>query len=1186
MGSDEKVPLFDVRAAAGLVWGKTDKARDGRYLWLPVHQHLADTAAAAGRLWDAWLPERARRVVTDAAAGAPSPEAAGRALAVFLAGAHDIGKATPAFQIKVSRPGDPFAQLTDRVRRSGLPLAAKIPDGRDLPHARAGQVIVEPWLVERHGWEKGAARAPASVVGAHHGVPSGVGEINAARVRQALLGGPDWRAVQYELLDDLVSRLDLGDHLRFWGSRRLPGTALMLLSGLVVAADWIASNNWLFPLIDVEDDAVRLPQDARLDRAWRRLGFPAPWRPVNDGAHPGDLLRDRFELPDGASARPLQIAAVERARSMDLPGLLVMEAPMGEGKTEAALLAAEVLAARSGMCGVFVALPTQATSDAMFARVLRWLERVPEAATVGDDGEPVAAEAARRTAFLAHGKARLDPTFRELRAEKAEQAVTGIDDADDAGGGSHPRPGRRPGSHQLRGAAYVNWWFSDTKRGILADFVVGTIDQVLFASLQARHVMLRHLAMARKVVILDEVHAYSAYSNVYLIRALEWFGAYGIPVVALSATLPGALRERLMDAYRTGRKAGVAGLGQTASAGLDGVTARPGEPASSNGGTPAVDVVVPSGPRKLRGRRPVSAAVTESRPAEVVADPRATSFVGHDAGDVPHRWGVAASGRGVEVRLDTIVDEKVPDPHGELVRTVAEALGMTPGYAGWRGEPAGCVLVLRNTVRRARDAARALSSALERPGGEPLVRLHHSRFIAHDRLHNDNELRSELGPGSVNRPAARVIVATQVAEQSLDIDVDLLITDLAPMDLILQRVGRLHRHERARPARLAAPRCVITGVTWDDDGGVPELTQGTRIYEPAALLRAAAVVRERLDGDRVISLPRDLGPLVERAYGDVVPGPAAWHDAIAEADLAASRARERQMADAAAWRMPAPGAVAQLDGLLDAHSGDADREVGTAPRVREGEDTIEVLLVERKHGMYCIPKWIESPVAGMELAPDHRPDEDQALALARCTIRLPLEATRGRSGDALIEHLEENYLHAWQSVPELKGQLVLPIDIGADGRPEPINGWRFGYDPRNGLDVRNATSVGQPEASAADQPSAGRHQGNSGDPAPAGSESREKYAVSWQAIVDDAIADECVLLDAVADLSHALPAPTLGDEVGDGIGLSVSWESLRITVGHEQLTAENTAWLTEHGWTVVDPEPDELRHVLNEAIAR
>src|SRR5690606_10644716 len=116
-------------------------------------------------------------------------------------------------------------------------------------------------------------------------------------------------------------------------------------------------------------------------------------------------------------------------------------------------------------------------------------------------------------------------------------------------GQDSPRRARRDD-----GGAYVDGWMTGRRKGVLADFVVGTIDQVLFAALQSRHVALRHLALARKVVVLDEVHAFDAYMNIYLLRTLEWLGAYGVPVVALSATLPPRLRADLLEAYERGRR--------------------------------------------------------------------------------------------------------------------------------------------------------------------------------------------------------------------------------------------------------------------------------------------------------------------------------------------------------------------------------------------------------------------------------------------------------------------------------------------------------------------------------------------------------------------------------------------------------------------------------------------------------
>lgn len=986
--------------SAQALWGKSGVDAAGTVeAWLPLHQHMEDTAAVAGRLWDEWLPPLTRRVLAEPFGG---DDAVARGLLAFLAGVHDVGKATPAFQVQVPR-------LADSVRASGLPIDREIPNRSELPHARAGQVILQRWL-SGQGWEVVPARSLGCVVGGHHGVPSSLTELGAARYRHELLGDRAWVAVQDELLDHVVAGFDLAESVERWRDCRIPATAQMLLSGLVVMADWIASNPDLFSLADLE----RWPLgDGRLDRAWARLDLPRPWTALTTSEGADSLLRTRFALPDDAVARPVQVAALEAARRMDVPGLMVVEAPMGDGKTEAALIAAEILAARFGAAGVFVALPTQATADAMFARVLRWLRAVP-AAESGDDA--VDADA-RRTVHLAHGKAHLDPVFRALRTP-GDRGASGIDH-DDA----------RPAWDRERGAPYVNWWFSSPKRGVLADFVVGTIDQALFTSLQARHVVLRHLAFARKVVVLDEIHAFDAYSNRFLLRALEWFGAYGIPVVALSATLPEELRARLVEAYRTGRAA----------------ASRPDEQVPARRLSRAE--------RRLVRDRELSDVGTRSAgvlPDEVVDGADATSYVGYDVGSVRHRRGVVSAGRGAAVTLEVLPDDDLPT----LVTRVAKALGLAraPGD-GWAGSPQGCVLVLLNTVRRARDAAAALRVVL----GDDIVRLHHSRFMAADRQRNDDQLRRELGPpgrdgSGGERPAVRVVVATQVAEQSLDIDVDLLITDLAPMDLLLQRMGRLHRHSRPpshRPERLRQPRCVVTGVRWAGDE-LPEPTQGTRIYGMAPLLRSAALVHEVLDDDGVVRLPDDIGPLVQRAYDADRPGPVAWREAIAVADAAEHAVRGDKESRAGAFLLQEPGALRTLDGLLDHHDKDAERDGRARAQVRDSEDSIEALLLPRVGpGTFEVPRWFDGELAGTHVSADFLQDRDVARELARCAVRLPLEATQGARGDELLKALEDNWFRPWQDLPELRGQLVLPLD----DEPRSFAGYLFTYTTEDGLDV-------------------------------------------------------------------------------------------------------------------------------------
>ena len=126
------------------------------------------------------------------------------------------------------------------------------------------------------------------------------------------------------------------------------------------------------------------------------------------------------------------------------------------------------------------------------------------------------------------------------------------------------------------------------------------------------------------------------------------------------------------------------------------------------------------------------------------------------------------------------------------------------------------VLLVRNTVDyaiRTQQAVEEVSEASEdvlllSVNGIPT--LHHGRFAAIDRVLLDDEIERRLGRG---RPSGGfVVVGTQTLEQSLDIDADLLITDLCPADVLLQRIGRLHRHrdnDASRPEGYDTPHCVV-----------------------------------------------------------------------------------------------------------------------------------------------------------------------------------------------------------------------------------------------------------------------------------------------------------------------------------------------------------------------------------------
>jgi CRISPR-associated endonuclease/helicase Cas3 len=918
------------------VWAKSGRDEQNRVAaWLPLYQHLDDTAGIAGLLIDEWISPQ---VIARVARECPDGTVGVRTLATWLAANHDVGKISPAFSVQVP-------ELAFFMGRCGLltsPLVANDPDRARVSHALVGQLATRDWLVRELGFSRrGIAGALASVIGSHHGVPPEQEHLTIARGRAELMGAGAWTQAREAMLRRATDRIGGPDAVRVYRDLTLSLPSQVLFTAVVILADWIASNSDLFPLWPLATAEHPPPPDdehtaGRLVEGWRQLALPPRWTPQPLGTDLNAIVQGRFGLTD-AQARPVQIAAVQVAREQPIPGLVIIEAPMGEGKTEAALLAAEVLAQRSGADGCFVALPTQATSDAMFERVTRWLENLP-----GRTPQ------ARLSVRLAHGKAHLNDTFAGLVREGRFGSI---------GEGGHD-------------ALVAHQWLSGRKKAVLASFVVGTIDQVLFAALRSRHLMLRHLALAGKVVVIDEVHAYDVYMSQYLQRVLHWLGAYRVPVVLLSATLPAERRTALMAAYESGRDPSTVELDAT-----------------TNIGYPMVSGVGVA-PRAVPGSR----------------------------------------------NSTTVTLERLPDELDDLVAYLRTHLAT-----------GGCAAVIRNTVGRAQDTATRLGAEF----GADRVTIDHARFLSCDRARIDRNLVDTFGPSSSRRPPLHIVVGTQVLEQSLDIDFDLLVTDLAPIDLVLQRIGRLHRHNRERPELVRRARCALVGVTDWSDAPVTAVAGSRRVYGNYPLLRAAALLTERDS----IELPRDIVPLVERGYDNDEIGPDSWQPALRAALAAHQRAARERVERAEEFLLGEVGTGGRdLIGWLRAGVGDADNDHRGLAQVRDGEESLEVLVVQRdRDGGLLTPGWIERG-GGQQIPPDLAMPRPLATTIASCSLRLPLAVSHPGVISETIRTLEQDYFPSFQETPLLAGQLVLVLDEKCQTRLRLSSGeFLLTYDPAWGL---------------------------------------------------------------------------------------------------------------------------------------
>ncbi|MDE7548352.1 CRISPR-associated helicase Cas3' [Acetobacter fabarum] len=400
---------------------------------------------------------------------------------VMLVGLHDIGKISESFR----------AMLREGVAQPGF---------RHWELSEVLFYVEDARLAARLGGTPYVRKMLYAAVAGHHGCPSG--HMLGALPPEARLPRELVRALKCvgEGREPAAKLIDAFCDL--WPEASLDGVSVAevaplswWLAGFCTAADWVGSNpHWFQPWTEVCSLAAYLERIR-----------PIAARAVAVAGIAGTAAREGA-LFDFA-LRPMQAACSTIALPAG-PTLAIVEDETGAGKTEAALLLAHRMCLAGKGRGLFFALPTMATADAMFGRASRIVGRMFDNPFV----------------TLAHGRSGLSVPFRDL--------VQGS---------------RTGGPWEITSS---DWLAASNRRALLADVGIGTIDQALLSVLPVRFQTLRTYGLSSKILVVDEVHEMGEpYIAEELTALLRMHRAAGGSAILLTATLPMNLRGRLLATY-------------------------------------------------------------------------------------------------------------------------------------------------------------------------------------------------------------------------------------------------------------------------------------------------------------------------------------------------------------------------------------------------------------------------------------------------------------------------------------------------------------------------------------------------------------------------------------------------------------------------------------------------------------
>lgn len=747
-------------------WGKAKQDNDQGAACHLLPYHCLDVAAV-GQIWLEQSPSILKQFqqITDLD-GVKT-----KAWILFFVALHDYGKFDFRFQRKAP---DAWKAVNPVETTITIELSRKAI--QEFNHGPAGVYWFYQDLKERFSTEEDFCFGgdPAEVewnawfswlapVTGHHGITTDGNEKDSAKyslsVSEVVLNGIkqdrlQWlKALETLFLSPVGLSLNDSPPLLEWSkNKQSPST---LLSGFCSVCDWLGSSEE-FGYDDVpcdSDDSLKQWYEARKQYAETALQKAG----VISQAKPYQSIQ---ALLNGHSPRQVQCLIEQLPIS---PGLTLIEASTGSGKTEAALAYAWRLLAAGLAESIVFALPTQATANAMFRRL--------------EDAAPILFKK-QTNLVLAHGRARYNDDFINLKQACQPQTLQGEEEA---------------------WVQCGNWLAQSRKRVFLGQIGVCTVDQVLVSVLPVKHKFVRGFGIGRSILIIDEVHAYDSYMYGLLEVVLEQQRLVGGSAILLSATLPTSQKQQLAKAW---------------SCKLDVV----------NNAYPLISYCN-SG--------------------------QARTF---DLNEQPEQ-----QPKPTQVGIELI---NSPDllPDDFLLQRILDAV-----------KDGAQVCLICNLVAVAQDLYKRCQQFIEQSTSvtQEQCLLFHSRFIFRDRQLKEQQVLKLFGANpqpSNARSRGHLLIATQVVEQSLDLDFDWLITQLCPVDLLFQRMGRLHRHaqnQAQRPAQFSTPVCTVLLPT-EDDYALHELIYGNS----RVLWRTQQLLELAKGGDAKITFPSAYRDWIEQVYDE------------------------------------------------------------------------------------------------------------------------------------------------------------------------------------------------------------------------------------------------------------------------------------------------------------------------------